>query len=126
MNDAKYIGFDVHQATISAAVLDSADTLVMEAILEKKAETILQFIHGLRGRLQVTFEEGTQHVPAALHLLFLLPKIAILCSREKSRLFGQNGTCPYRNRPLGVSKLPRSLTRRKWLAFHRVENATFR
>jgi len=60
MNDAKYIGFDVHQATISAAVLDSAGTLVMEAILETKAETILQFIHGLRGRLQVTFEEGSR------------------------------------------------------------------
>ena len=25
MNDAKYIGLDVHQATISVAVLDSAD-----------------------------------------------------------------------------------------------------
>ena len=31
----------------------------MEAILETKAETLLQFIHGLRGSLQVTFEEGT-------------------------------------------------------------------
>ena len=59
MNDAKYIGLDVHQATISAAVLDSAGNLVMEAILETKTETILQFIHGLRGSLQVTFEEGT-------------------------------------------------------------------
>ena len=49
MNDAKYIGLDVHQATISVAVLDSAGTLVMEAILKTKAETILQFIHGLRG-----------------------------------------------------------------------------
>jgi hypothetical protein len=59
MNDAKYIGLDVHQATISVAVLDSAGKLVMEAILETKAEAILQFIHGLRGRLHVTFEEGT-------------------------------------------------------------------
>ena len=59
MNDAKYIGLDVHQATISVAVLDSAGKLVLEAILETKAETILQFIHGLRGRLHVTFEEGT-------------------------------------------------------------------
>jgi hypothetical protein len=42
MNDAKYIGLDVHQATISVAVLDSAGKLVMEAILETKAETILQ------------------------------------------------------------------------------------
>jgi hypothetical protein len=52
MNDAKYIGLDVHQATISVAVLDSAGKLVMEAILETKAETILQFIHGLRGSLR--------------------------------------------------------------------------
>jgi hypothetical protein len=40
MNDAKYIGLDVHQATISVAVLDSSGKLVMEAILETKAETI--------------------------------------------------------------------------------------
>jgi hypothetical protein len=30
-----------------------------EAIFETKAETILQFVHGLRGILHVTFEEGT-------------------------------------------------------------------
>jgi hypothetical protein len=59
MNDAKYIGLDVHQATISAAVLDCTGKLVMECILETKATTILQFIHGLRGSLNVTFEEGT-------------------------------------------------------------------
>src|SRR6202043_599552 len=59
MNDAKYIGLDVHQATISVSVLDSAGKLVMECILETKAATILQFIHGLRGSLHVTFEEGT-------------------------------------------------------------------
>jgi transposase len=59
MNDAKYIGLDVHQATISAVVLDSTGRLVMESILETKASTILQFIDGLRGSLYVTFEEGT-------------------------------------------------------------------
>ena len=36
MNDAKYIGLDVHQATISVAILDCAGKLVMEAILETK------------------------------------------------------------------------------------------
>ncbi len=36
MNDAKYIGLDVHQATISVAVRDSHGNLVMEAILETK------------------------------------------------------------------------------------------
>jgi hypothetical protein len=59
MNDTKYIGMDVHQATISVAVRDSRGNLVMEAILETKAETILQFIGGLGGSLYVAFEEGT-------------------------------------------------------------------
>jgi hypothetical protein len=59
MNDAKYIEMDVHTATISAAVRDSSGNLVMEATLETKAETILEFVHGLRGSLHVGFEEGT-------------------------------------------------------------------
>ena len=54
MNDAKFIGMDVHQATIWLAVRDSRGNLVMEAILEAKAETILQFIGGLRGS-QIAF-----------------------------------------------------------------------
>jgi len=62
MNDAKYIGLDVHQATISVAVLDSTGKLVLEAILEKKAETILQFVRGLRGSLHVTFELAARGV----------------------------------------------------------------
>jgi transposase len=31
----------------------------METILETKASSILQFLHGLRGELHVTWEEGT-------------------------------------------------------------------
>jgi len=85
MNDSKYIGLDVHQATISVAVLDSAGKLVMEAILETKAETILQFIHGLRGSLHVTFEEGT--CAAWLHDL-LKPHVAqvLVCDPRKNAL----------------------------------------
>ena len=59
MNDEKYIGLEVHQATISVAVMDSTGRVVMESILETKAATILQFFAGLRGTLLVTFEEGT-------------------------------------------------------------------
>jgi hypothetical protein len=44
MSNAKYIGLDVHQATTVAAVLDSSGKLVMEAIVETKAATILDFI----------------------------------------------------------------------------------
>src|SRR5260370_17461897 len=59
MNQEKYIGMDVHQATISVAVMDSSGKLIMECILETKAATILEFFAGLRGTLSVTFEEGT-------------------------------------------------------------------
>ena len=57
--DTKYIGMDVRKETISIAVMNSAGKLVIESILETKAMTILQFVQGLRGTLQVTFEEGT-------------------------------------------------------------------
>jgi transposase len=85
MNDAKYIGLDVHQATISAAVLDSAGKLVMECVLETKEDTILQFIHGLRGSLHVTLEEGT--CAAWLHDL-LKPHAAevLVCDPRKNAL----------------------------------------
>jgi hypothetical protein len=59
VNQAKYIGMDVHQATISVAVMDSAGKLILESLLETKAATILQFLGGLHGSLLVTFEEGT-------------------------------------------------------------------
>ena len=59
MDSKKYIGMDVHQATISVAVMDAAGKLVMESIIETKASTILEFLQGLRGSLVVTFEEGT-------------------------------------------------------------------
>src|SRR6202049_3661918 len=85
MNDAKYIGLDVHQATISAAALDCAGKLVMECVLETKAATIVQFIHGLRGSLHVSFEEGT--CAAWLHDL-LKPHVAevLVCDPRKNAL----------------------------------------
>jgi transposase len=85
MNDAKYIGLDVHQATISATVLDSTGKVVMESILETKADTILQFVRGLRGSLQVTFEEGT--CAAWLHDL-LKPHVTqvLVCDPRKNAL----------------------------------------
>jgi transposase len=59
MDSEKYIGLDVHQATISVAVMDCTGRIIMECILETKAVTILEFFAGLRGSLAVTFEEGT-------------------------------------------------------------------
>lgn len=59
MSSEKYIGLDVHQATISVAVMDSQGKVIIESILETKASTILEFFAGLHGSLFVTFEEGT-------------------------------------------------------------------
>src|SRR5213080_3669390 len=57
--DIKYIGMDVHKEAPVIAVLNGSGKLVMESIVETKAGSILQFIHGLRGELHVTWEEGT-------------------------------------------------------------------
>jgi hypothetical protein len=47
---------DVHKEAIVIAVLDGGGKLVMESIVETKASSILQFIHGLRGELHVTWD----------------------------------------------------------------------
>jgi len=85
MSQEKYIGMDVHQATVSVAVVDSGGKLIMECILETKAATILEFIQGLRGTLSVTFEEGT--CAAWLHDL-LKPHVSqlVVCDPRKNAL----------------------------------------
>jgi hypothetical protein len=50
--DIKYIGMDVHKEAIVIAVLHDGGKLVMESIVQSKASSILQFIHGLRGELR--------------------------------------------------------------------------
>ena len=59
MDSKKYIGMDVHKESTSIAVRNGAGKIVMECVIETKASMILEFINGLRGDLQVTFEEGT-------------------------------------------------------------------
>jgi Transposase len=85
MNQEKYIGMDVHQATISVAVMDSKGKFIMECLLETKAVTILEFIHGLRGTLSVTFEEGTS---AAWFHDLLQPHVSdlVVCDPRKNAL----------------------------------------
>jgi hypothetical protein len=101
MNQEKYIGMDVHQATISVAVMDSSGKLIMECILETKAVTILEFIAGLRGTLSVTFEEGTS--AAWLHDL-LKPHVShlVVCDPRRNALLKLGNTeveaCPEETR----------------------------
>src|SRR5580700_3047086 len=79
MDNRKYIGMDVHQASISIAVSDAAGKVLMECIIETKATTILAFIHGLRGSLWLTFGEGTR--AAWLYVLFK-PHVAKVVVRD--------------------------------------------
>lgn len=85
MEHTKYIGMDVHQATISLAVMDSTGKVVMDSVIETKAATILEFIQGVRGTLWVTFEEGTS---AAWLYDLLKPHVAkvIVCDPRKNAL----------------------------------------
>src|ERR1022692_3379619 len=85
MDNRKYIGMDVHQASISIAVSDAAGKVLMECIIETKAVTILEFIQGLRGSLWVIFEEGTS---AAWLYDLLKPHVAkvVVCDPRKNAL----------------------------------------
>jgi transposase len=76
---------DVHQETISIAVMNSAGKVIMESIIQTKAITILQFIQGLRGDLHVTFEEGTW---AAWLYDLLKPYVTkiVVCNPRKNAL----------------------------------------
>ena len=110
MSDEKYIGLDVHQATISVAVMDSQGKLIMESILETKASTILEFLAGLRGTLSLTFAEGTW---AAWLYDLLKPHVAklVVCNPRKNGLLKQGNKATssmLANSPIGYASMTSS------------------
>jgi len=88
MDSAKYIGLDVHKESISIAVLNAAGKIVMESVIETKAITVLQFFHGLRGDLHVTWEEGTS---AAWLYDLIHPHVTevVVCDPRRNALLNQ-------------------------------------
>src|ERR1700746_125741 len=108
MTSTKYIGMDVHKESISIAVRNAAGKVVMECVIETKASMILQFIDGLRGDLQVTFEEGTS---AASLSDLLQPHVRkwVGCDPQKKQVQARGqperqDRCP----PIGRAATPRS------------------
>src|SRR5271168_4951984 len=81
MTGTKYIGMDVHKESISIAVMNAAGKIVMECVIETKASMILQFIDGLRGDVQVTFEEGTSAA-----WLYELTKLVVCDPRKNASM----------------------------------------
>jgi transposase len=80
-----YVGLDVHKASICIAVLNAEGRLVMESVVETSAATILEFLKGLRGHLEVTFEEGT-HAAWLYDTLKRTKANVIVCDPRKNRL----------------------------------------
>ncbi len=80
-----YVGMDVHQASIVIAVTNAAGKVVMESIIETKAQTVRDFIKGLRGEVHLTFEEGTQ---AAWLYDLIRPLVAevVVCNPRHNKL----------------------------------------
>ena len=85
MNSVRYIGLDVHRDTISAAVLDESGRLVQQSVLMTRAAAVLDFIGGVRGTVEVTFEEGT-HSAWLYDLLSRRVAKLIVCNPRKNAL----------------------------------------
>jgi len=49
-----YVGMDVHQASIVIAVTNAAGKVVMESIIETKAQTVRDFLQGLRNTVKMS------------------------------------------------------------------------
>ena len=80
-----YVGLDVHKASISIAVLDQEGKLVVESVVETSAATVLTFLGGLRGHVEVTFEEGT-HAAWLYDVLRAARVKALVCDPRKNKL----------------------------------------
>jgi hypothetical protein len=117
--DIKYIGMDVHKEAVVIAVLNSSGKLVMESIVETKASSILQFIHGLRGELHVTWEEGTW---AAWLYDLLQPQVAqvLVCDPRRNALLKEGNKSDkvdaHKLADLLRTGMLRRLPRRTWTA----------
>lgn len=78
-----YVGLDVHKSSICIAVLNANGKSVMESVVETRASTILNYLKGLRGRVEVTFEEGT-HAAWLYDVLKQTTAKVIVCDPRKN------------------------------------------
>jgi transposase len=85
MNSLRYIGMDVHRDTISVAVLDENGQVMMQSVLATRAAAVLDCIGGIRGTLQVTFEEGTHSAWLYDVLVRRVAKL-VVCNPRKNAL----------------------------------------
>lgn len=80
-----YVGLDVHKASIRIAVLDQEWKLLVESVVETSAATVLTFLGGLRGHVEVTFEEST-HAVWLYDVLRAARVKTLVCDPRKNKL----------------------------------------
>lgn len=85
MSNEKYVGMDVHSASLVIVVLNATGQVVMKMIIETKAETVCDFFQGLRGTVRVALEEGTQSA-WLYHLLQPLVAEVMVCDPRHNKL----------------------------------------
>jgi transposase len=81
----KYVGLDVHQATISVAVMSGQGRLLMTSVVATKASAIVELLGGVRGAVHVTFEEGT-HSAWLYDVLAGRVASVVVCNPRKNAL----------------------------------------
>lgn len=88
--DPKFTGLDVHAATIVATVDRQTGGPIQRTVLPTEAGAVLEFFRGMRGPIQVAFEEGTQ----AQWLYDLVQPVVggvVVCNRRGQRRQGNHG-----------------------------------
>lgn len=86
----KYVALDVHQATTVASVRDESGRVIARTIVPTEEAVLTEFFRGMRGSIQVAFEEGTQ--AQWLHdLLVRRVDRVVVCDRRGQSRQGNKG-----------------------------------
>ena len=89
-NGSRYVGLDVHRDTISVAVRDSRGKLVHEQVIATTEAAVLGLLDLLRGKLHVTFEEGTSAAWLAGLLEARVAQVLVCDPRKNDRRGSKN------------------------------------
>ena len=110
MSQEKYIGMDVHQATISVAVTDSRGKLIMESILEygNRPRLLTSSLKVTHGSLSVTFEEGTSAAWSKHDLLKPRVTRLVVCEPLRKNALLKDGS---KSQPQSMREKPAELLR---------------
>jgi transposase len=88
----KYGGMEVHQETSVIAVLHARGKRVMESVSEPQAPAVRDFVQGVRGTVQGTFDGGTPAAWLSAVLRPLVATVVVWAPRQNTlRLAGNKG-----------------------------------